>query len=132
MAHLKAEHPSPGQKAANTRRRNEEAKDKLAAEAKARMAAASEWVIERTHYMGPSAPYGYDMKLTYQVEANEYRLGHYRRPTVNGLKDIEYCEQEVARAQRALEYAISTAWETGAPVTEAEVLAARAAGAVTP
>lgn len=115
--HNRVEHPTPGQKAADTRRRNQEAKAQRRAEAEARMEAASKPVLRRGDNF---------LRWTYQADTNTYRP--YRTITPGALTRIQACEAAIESARASLAREMAEAWEHGTPVTQAEIDVARAAG----
>ena len=118
-----------------TRAANLRAEADLKAQTKARMEAASErlvevnWpstTIEMFQKHGIEHKVEYRMVPTYQAEP---KLA--RRPSQTALADIAEAERHIRTWQAELERCKADAWESGSPVTEAEIQAARAAGEVT-
>ena len=107
-----------------TRAANLRAEADLKAQAEQRMEAASEKLI--LHWTHHGDRYG----VLASCYAEMYGLDRIRRPSPEDLAEIERRELVLAEAQRSVELAKQYAWESGAPVTEAEIQAARAAGEV--
>jgi hypothetical protein len=123
-AHMQYAHPTEWQarqnKALQTRKDNQQRKAQEAADAKARMVSASQRVVRKWTS-------GYDMALDYEF-AYIYERELARVPTPAALQVIEALEYAIKAAQERLEAAKADAWETGSPVTEAQVQVARSAG----
>ena len=111
-----------------TRAANLRAEADLKAQAKQRMEAASEQLVGKETWGGPDHT-TYAMLLTYRAEP--FYASIYRHPTPEALDAIRDAEAQLEAARRRLEGEKRNAWESGSPVTEAEIQAARAAGEVT-
>lgn len=128
--HMRSQHPTPGQKAADTRARNKQAKNAARQDATKRMKASSIPVIQRQSFW--KGEYEYYLRLSYEVDLTEYSAPHLRVPSPGALQDIKSAEERVKVAEQELARTMQRAFDGGRPLTTQEVEVARAAGEAAP